>query len=234
MYAVVRSGGKQYRVQEGSELVVEKIDAGVGESVDFDVLFFSDGKGVVADPSAASTASVTAEVVEQFKGDKVVVFKFKRRKGYKRNKGHRQELTRVKVTGIAAPTAKPKKKAAKKAKPAEDEVTEAGKAEPKEPESEEVKTEEAPAETVEAREVSAESVEVEEKAEEVAVQPAAEEAAVEVSVEEETTEPEEAAEADADAEPERCTAITGSGTRCKNKAKEGSQYCGVHAKKYEG
>ncbi|MBE0475537.1 MAG: 50S ribosomal protein L21 [Coriobacteriia bacterium] len=121
MYAVVSSGGKQLKVVEGAEAVVEKLDAAVGESVELDVVFIADGDEIVVDASTLSSASVTAEVVEHFKDDKVVVFKFKKRKGYRRTKGHRQSLTRVRVTGIAGPApTKParKKEPAGKAEPA--------------------------------------------------------------------------------------------------------------------
>jgi len=103
MYAVVKTGGKQIKVEEGTEAVVEKLNVAVGGSVDFEVLYYSDGDDRIADPGLLSDAKVTAEVLEHFKGDKVVVFKFKKRKGYKRTKGHRQQLTKVRVTGIAAP-----------------------------------------------------------------------------------------------------------------------------------
>jgi large subunit ribosomal protein L21 len=214
MYAVVKSGGKQYRVEEGSELVVEKLDAQVGDAVDFDVLFFSDGSKVVADPNAAATGNVTAEVVEQFKGEKVVVFKFKRRKGYKRTRGHRQELTRVKVTKIAEPTRAPKKAAKKAEKKVETEIEKKAAAEPVEPQ-------------------------VAEEPTRAQAEPQAAPAGAKPPKEKATKEPEAAVEETAPApaeetEPERCIATTSSGNRCKNKAKEGSQYCGVHAKKYEG
>jgi large subunit ribosomal protein L21 len=114
MYAVVKTGGKQLKVEEGSEAVIEKLDAEVGSTVDFDVLYFTDGKKTVADPEALKGATVTAEVVEHFRGEKVIVFKFKRRKGYKRTKGHRQPYTRVRVKTIGAPKAPAKKAPAKK------------------------------------------------------------------------------------------------------------------------
>ena len=196
MYAVVKTGGKQIKVEEGAEVVVEKLDAEVGDTVDFDVLFFSDGSKTVVDPVAVRTGAVTAEVVEQFKGDKVVVFKFKRRKGYKRTRGHRQQMTRVKVTKIAAPKAGAKKASAKpKAEPVE-KPAEAAK-----PAAKEAPAKEAPPQ-------------------EPVAKPASVEPAAEV--------------AEPAAEPGQCEAITASGERCKNKAKEGSKYCGVHAKKYEG
>ena len=123
MYAVVSTGGKQLKVEEGTEAVVEKLDVGVGDTVDLDVLFVADDGQIVSDPDALAKASVSAEVVEHFLGDKQVVFKFKRRKGYKRLKGHRQQQTRIRVTGIdAAAAKKAAKSVAKKPKKAEEKV----------------------------------------------------------------------------------------------------------------
>jgi len=118
MYAVVATGGKQLKVAAGDEVVVEKLDAPVGETVNFNVIFLADEGEITVDADALASASVTAEVLEHFKGEKAVVFKFKKRKGYKRLKGHRQELTRVRITDVAAAAA-PKKKAAPRKKAAE-------------------------------------------------------------------------------------------------------------------
>jgi len=178
MYAVVSTGGKQLKVEKGTEAVIERLPVEVGQTVTFDVLFVADGEDIVVDADALATATVTAEVLEHFRGEKAVVFKFKKRKGYKRLKGHRQEQTRVRVTDVALGSGKP---AAKKAeKPA---------------------VAESPAP----------------KAEEKPESPAADEA---VAV--------------AEAAVAQCEAVKGNGERCANKAKEGSKYCGVHAKKYEG
>jgi len=124
MYAVVSTGGKQLRVAKDDVVVVEKLDSAVGDKVTFDVLFVADGDKVTIDPAEAAAATVTAEVLEHFKGDKAVIFKFKKRKGYKRLKGHRQEQTRVKITDVSltAPK-KTAKKAAPKAKAAEEPKT---------------------------------------------------------------------------------------------------------------
>ena len=122
MYAIVATGGKQVKVEAGDVVAVEKLDAAVGEAVKFDVIFLADGDTVVVDPSALASANVTGEVVEHFKGDKAVIFKFKKRKGYKRLKGHRQDLTRVRITDVAAEAAAPKKKAAPRKKKAEEPV----------------------------------------------------------------------------------------------------------------
>lgn len=165
MYAVVSTGGKQHKVETGNEIVVEKLDAAVGEKVTFDVVFATDGEKFVTDSDALATALVTAEVVEHFKGDKQVVFKFKKRKGYKRLKGHRQNQTRVVITDVAlsggSGAAKKKVAAKPAAKPA-----------------------------VEAVEAVQEAI-------------------------------------------DQCEAVKADGERCNNKAKEGSKYCGVHAKKYD-
>lgn len=116
MYAIVATGGKQLKVAAGDIVAVEKLPAAVGESVSFDVVFLADGEDIVVDAKQLAEARVTGEVVEHFKGEKAVVFKFKKRKGYKRLKGHRQELTRVKITDIASTEAPAKKKAAPRKK----------------------------------------------------------------------------------------------------------------------
>lgn len=119
MYAVVKTGGKQYVVEKDAVAVVEKIDAPVGESVTLPALLVVDGETVVAGEGAAK-ATVTATVVEHFLGPKQIVFKFKRRKGYKRTKGHRQPQTALLITDVAISA--PKKRAA--AKKTEDETVE--------------------------------------------------------------------------------------------------------------
>ena len=105
MYAVIKTGGKQYKVVQDDVIAVEKLDIEPGKKVDFDVLFFDDGKTSIFDAATLAKAKVTGEVVEQFKGDKQLVFKFKRRKGYKRLRGHRQNLTKVRIVKIGKPTA---------------------------------------------------------------------------------------------------------------------------------
>lgn len=179
MYAVVSTGGKQLKVEKDTLAVVEKLDAQPGESVVLDVLFVADGDEIVTDVEALSAATVTAEVVEHFKGEKKVVFKFKKRKGYKRLKGHRQEQTRIRITDIAL-TGGSKPAAKKAAAPA-----------PKPAKQDETKAADKPA-------VKAEKPE----------------AVVETAA-------------------AQCEAVKSNGERCGNKAKEGSKYCGVHAKKYE-
>lgn len=105
MYAVIQTGGKQYRVEPGKTVVVEKLAGEAGAQIVFDqVLLVSSGDGAsvtVGKPTVAG-AKVTAEIVEQTRGDKLVVFKFRRRKNYVRRNGHRQDLTVVKVAEIQA------------------------------------------------------------------------------------------------------------------------------------
>ncbi len=129
MYAVVATGGKQLKVSAGDVVSVEKLDAAPGETVSFDVIFLADEGEITVDPDKLAAATVTAEVLEHFKGDKAMVFKFKKRKGYKRTKGHRQNLTKVRITDVAAGAAKkkaaPRKKAAEKVEEPVAEVAEA-------------------------------------------------------------------------------------------------------------
>ncbi|MBO6506684.1 MAG: 50S ribosomal protein L21 [Kordiimonadaceae bacterium] len=114
MFAVVKTGGKQYRVTEGDVLKVEKLDAEVGKKVKLDeVLMIGDDKGVKVGEPLVKGANVTAEVLEQKKDKKITVFKKKRRHNYRRKKGHRQQITVLRVTKIAKTAAKkaPAKKA---------------------------------------------------------------------------------------------------------------------------
>ena len=102
-YAIIQTGGKQYRVSEGDLLNVEKlaVDAGT-ETTLGEVLLIVNGDKITLGTPLVSGASVKAEVVSQFKDDKVIAFKFKRRKGYHRTVGHRRQLTKLKITKIAA------------------------------------------------------------------------------------------------------------------------------------
>ncbi len=100
MYAIIETGGKQYRVQEGDELNVELL--GEEGAVKFDkVLFFTDGKNSEIGVPYVSKCVVHAEVMGLDKGPKVIAFKYKRRKNYRRTVGHRQKYSRVKITKIA-------------------------------------------------------------------------------------------------------------------------------------
>jgi large subunit ribosomal protein L21 len=101
MYAVINTGGKQYRVKEGDVLDVEKLGAPQGDTVLFDrVLLIEDGDKVLVGTPVVAGAAVKAEVVENFKGEKVLIFKKKRRKQYRRTKGHRQELAKIRIAAI--------------------------------------------------------------------------------------------------------------------------------------
>ena len=106
-YAIIRTGGRQFRVAEGDTLDVDVLDVEPGKIATFgDVLLFADGKDVTHGNPLVSGAKVTAEVLEQRKDKKVVAFKYKRRKGYHRTVGHRRKLTRVKIKAIAVASKK--------------------------------------------------------------------------------------------------------------------------------
>lgn len=116
MYAIVEIAGKQYKVQENDKLVVPRLSADVDESVTFDrVLLVSDGENVQLGMPIVNEASVTATVVEHFKGDKVLVFRKKRRKRFKVKRGHRQPYTRIEVSGLSVNGGKTGKKSSTKA-----------------------------------------------------------------------------------------------------------------------
>ena len=109
MYAIVKTGGKQYKVAPGDRINIEKLDAEVGAEVELPVICVVDGETVEADPAKAAATKVVATVIEQFKGEKVIeqfkgekvlVFKFKKRKNYKKLRGHRQLHTRLKIESI--------------------------------------------------------------------------------------------------------------------------------------
>jgi large subunit ribosomal protein L21 len=102
-YAIIKTGGKQYKVSVGDKLDVEKLEVAEGEDATFDqVLAAGEGADIKIGAPTVSGASVVATVVKQFKAPKVTAFKFKKRKGYHKTKGHRQPLTRVQVTAINA------------------------------------------------------------------------------------------------------------------------------------
>lgn len=102
MYAIVRTGGKQYQVANGDQVRVEKLEGNVGDSVDLnDVLMVVDGEEVKIGQPVLDNAKVTAIIAEQGKGKKVIVFKKKRRKGYRLKKGHRQSFTALKIEQIS-------------------------------------------------------------------------------------------------------------------------------------
>ena len=124
MIAVIKTGGKQYRVAEDEVLTIEKLDGEAGSTVVFDqVLMVGEGGEATIGTPLVEGASVAAELVEQGRADKIVVFKKKRRKGYRRRAGHRQHQTVVRITEILtdgkAPGSKAKPKKAKTAAPEE-------------------------------------------------------------------------------------------------------------------
>jgi len=102
MYAIVKTGGKQYKVAPGDVLSIEKLDVEEGAEVELPVICVVDGENIEADPAKAAATKVTAEVLEQYKGKKQLVFKFKKRKNYKKLNGHRQRLTRVRITAVGS------------------------------------------------------------------------------------------------------------------------------------
>lgn len=122
MFAVIKTGGKQYKVAADDVLKIEKLDAEPGETVTFDnVLLVNDGSATTLGTPLVEGAVVAAELVEQTRGKKIIVFKKKRRQNYRRKAGHRQDLSVVRITEILTGGAKPKKAAAKKPVKAADE-----------------------------------------------------------------------------------------------------------------
>lgn len=101
MYAIIATGGKQYKVSEGDVIKVEKLDAEAGNTVTFDQVLAVSDKGLKAGSDVAK-ATVTATVIDQGKGKKVIVYKYKRKSGYHKKNGHRQAYTQVKIDKINA------------------------------------------------------------------------------------------------------------------------------------
>lgn len=113
-YAVIESGGKQYKVEKGTSLLVDRLSAKEGDKVALRAVLFRD-KEVVAEPRELEKVKVEAKVAEHLRGPKIKVFKYKAKKGYRRRAGHRSELTRLEVTELKLGAGKPKAKAAAKA-----------------------------------------------------------------------------------------------------------------------
>jgi large subunit ribosomal protein L21 len=113
MFAVIRTGGKQYRVAPNDVIEIEKIAGNPGDIVELSEVLLLGGDEPKAGKPLISGALVAAEVVEQGRGEKIIVFKKKRRKGYRRTKGHRQLLTTIRITEILTDGKKPSKQAAK-------------------------------------------------------------------------------------------------------------------------
>ena len=115
MYAIITTGGKQYKVAKGDVFDVEKLDAQPGDEVKLDVLMLNDGKKVLVDADALAKKKVTCKVVDQHKGEKQIVFKFQKRKRHSVKKGHRQNLTRLEVCSMPRITYTAKKAASTEA-----------------------------------------------------------------------------------------------------------------------
>jgi large subunit ribosomal protein L21 len=105
MYAIVKTGGKQYRVAEGDVIEVEKLVGDPGEAVSLSAVLLVDGDRLVTDAQQLAAVAVTGEVVAHTKGPKIRIHKFKNKTGYHKRQGHRQPLTQVKVIGISASSA---------------------------------------------------------------------------------------------------------------------------------
>ena len=121
MYAIIETGGKQYKVQNGDQIRVEKLDAEIGSTVVFDkVLAAGEGSDIKVGTPYLDGLTVEADVVESGKGDEVIIFKYKAKKDYRKKQGHRQPYTLVEITSVAGVKAEPKKE-----EPAEEAVEEA-------------------------------------------------------------------------------------------------------------
>jgi large subunit ribosomal protein L21 len=103
MFAIIRTGGKQYRVEKNDKLEIEKLDVDAGDTITFDdVLFVNDGKTAKVGEPVVKGATVVATVITQKRAPKIIIFKKKRRQNYRRKNGHRQHLTLVQITDIKA------------------------------------------------------------------------------------------------------------------------------------
>ncbi len=115
MYAIVKTGGKQYRVERGQTLLVERLPGSDGESLSLQPLLYVDGSTVVDAVDELARVTVSARVVAQERGPKLRVVKFKPKRGYKRRTGHRQNLTRIEITDIKLGSGRSRSSGAKKA-----------------------------------------------------------------------------------------------------------------------
>jgi large subunit ribosomal protein L21 len=102
VYAIVRAGGRQEKVSVGDVLVIDKVEGKAGDTLELAPLLLVDGDTVTSDAAKLAKVKVTAELVSPEKGPKITIMKFKNKTGYRKRQGHRQHLTRVKVTGIEA------------------------------------------------------------------------------------------------------------------------------------
>jgi large subunit ribosomal protein L21 len=113
MYAVVRTGSKQYKVSPGDRITVEKLEVPEGKKYTFEeVVLYHDGENLVASPKELAKVKVAARVLDQGRTDKTVVYKYKPKKGYHRKRGHRQQLTRLEIEEITMRKTAPRQKAA--------------------------------------------------------------------------------------------------------------------------
>jgi large subunit ribosomal protein L21 len=119
MYAIVKTGGKQYRVEKGQTLLVERLPADAGATVSLEPILFR-ADDVVFGADGLSDVRVDAKIVEHIRGEKLRVFKFKPKRGYRKRTGHRQELTRIEVTEIAGPGSRRSESGSKKAETTEE------------------------------------------------------------------------------------------------------------------
>jgi large subunit ribosomal protein L21 len=102
VYAIVRAGGRQEKVSVGDVVVIDKVSAKAGDTIELAPLLLVDGDTLTSDAAKLAKVTVTAEVVGPEKGPKIIIMKFKNKTGYRKRQGHRQHLTRVKVTGISS------------------------------------------------------------------------------------------------------------------------------------
>ncbi len=102
MYAVIKTGGKQFRVEEGSEIFVEKLDVEAGDTYTFDEVLMVGGEKTIIGTPVVSGAKVVAEVIKQGRAKKIIVFKYKKRKKYRKKQGHRQSYTKLVIKQIVA------------------------------------------------------------------------------------------------------------------------------------
>ncbi|MDO5655406.1 MAG: 50S ribosomal protein L21 [Flavobacteriaceae bacterium] len=110
MYAIVEIAGLQYKVEKDQQLFVNRLSGEEGDSVTFDRVLLTDNGSISVGAPVIAGASVEAQIIEHLKGDKVIVFKKKRRKGYKKKNGFRAALTKIQITGISGDTGKTEKK----------------------------------------------------------------------------------------------------------------------------
>lgn len=176
MYAVIETGGKQYRVQEGDVITVEKLKVSAGDDIAFDrVLVLNDGENVQVGAPVLESAKVFGTVVENGKGEKVIIFKYKAKKDYRKKQGHRQPYTMVKIESLSADGKPAPKKVVEK--PAAEAVAENKPAEDKKPAAKKASAEKATAEKKPAAKKAAEKAPAEKKpAAKKAAKPAAKDA----------------------------------------------------------